>query len=67
MFMMEDYMNGISIRSLMTLCFVLVMGSVTGTSVGASGDGQPNFKVGDRLPDADLIGSGSKSVRLTHT
>lgn len=67
MFMMEDHMNGISIRSLMTLCFVLVMGSVTGTSVGASGDGQPNFKVGDRLPDADLIGSGSKSVRLTHT
>lgn len=60
-------MNGILIRSLMALWCVLVMGSMADTSAGAAGDGQPTFKVGDRLPDAGLIGSGSKSVRLTDT
>lgn len=49
----------------MVLCGVLVLGSMAGTSAGtADGGGQPSFKVGDRLQDAVLIGSGSKSVRL---
>ena len=60
-------MNGIFIRSLMALWCLLVMGSMAGTSVGAAGDGQPTFKVGDRLPNAGLIGSRSQSVRLTDT
>jgi thiol peroxidase len=65
MFMMEDQMTGILIRSLMALWFVFVMGSVAGISAGApGGEGQPNFKIGDRLPDAGLIGSGSTPVRL---
>lgn len=58
-------MKVIVIRSLVALLFVSFMGSIADTSAGASGDGQPSFKVGDRLPDAGLIGSGSKSVRLT--
>jgi thiol peroxidase len=63
--MMEDQMNGILTRSLVTLWFVLAMGSAAGTSAGGpGGEGQPTLKIGDRLPDAALIGSGSKPVRL---
>ena len=58
-------MNGILIRSLMALWFVLVMGSAAGILAGSpGGEGQPNFMIGDRLPDAGLIGSGSTPVRL---
>lgn len=48
----------------MVLCFILVLGSIADILAGAAGDGEPTFKVGDRLPDAGLIGSGAKSVRL---
>lgn len=59
-------MNRVSIRSLMVLCSVLVVGSMAITSAGAvDGVGQPTLKVGDRLPDVGLVGSGSKTVRLT--
>jgi thiol peroxidase len=41
------------------------MGSVAGTSAGAPGaEGQPTVRVGERLPDAGLVGSGSTPVRL---
>ena len=60
---MEGKRSGKLRKSLIAL---LVMGSVPGQSGGAAdGDGHPAFKIGDRLPDAGLMASGSRPVGLT--
>ncbi len=58
-------MNALFLRSLTIFSFLVVVSSMVCSSAAAvDASGQPTLKVGDRLPDVGLVGSGSKTVRL---
>jgi thiol peroxidase len=67
----EDSMNTNLIKEMVAggMFFIFTLaGLIVGVgepSHAAGNDNQPTFKVGDRLPDATLIGFNGKSVRLT--
>lgn len=61
-------MHKLLLVGLFAILVAFVPGAIADGSAASLGDGgQPTFKIGDRLPDASLIGSNGKPVRLTET
>ncbi|NJN70786.1 MAG: redoxin family protein [Nitrospira sp.] len=62
--------NGMVPRGMFIIFIFTLLGLAIGVdepSYAVGNDNQPTFTVGDRLPDATLIGFHGKSVRLTDT